>query len=60
MDMNERQWKKRKQKPVMDLAAKHAARIQATRTIRNLLGNGLAGSLAATLARYAINKTHLK
>ena len=58
--MKKQQWKKRKQTSVTKLAAKHAVRVQATRTIRSLLGNGLAGSLAATLARYAINKTHIK
>ncbi len=53
-------WKKsgrKGKKSAVELGAKHAARVQAQRLAKQQFGNGLAGGIAALLARTFVNST---
>jgi hypothetical protein len=46
--------KGRKRKSSLELGVKHTARIEATRTVKDIVGNGLLGDILALLVRKQI------
>lgn len=47
---------KRKRKSAAELGTKHAAKVAATRAVKDVLGNGIIGQIASVLMRDQINK----